>query len=101
MIDPLTEQLISLADAAKLCPKRRGGKKTHVSCIYRWTTVGCRGVRLDFLQCGATRCTSHQALARFFARLTPTPPDAKSVRTPARRERAIARAEKELDNARI
>jgi hypothetical protein len=99
MIDPLAETLISLADAAKSCPKRRGGKKTHVSCIYRWTTVGCRGVVLESIQIGGTRCTSHEALARFFARLTATPSEPTSVRTPAQRERAIARAEKELDEA--
>ena len=69
MIDPSQEELLSLADAARTLPARRGGKRPHVSCIYRWTTVGCRGVILESLQCGGTRVTSTDALARFF-RLT-------------------------------
>jgi len=78
-IDPLNETVLSLTDAAKLVPARRGGKRPHVSCIYRWTTAGCKGVRLESIQCGGTRCTSKEALARFFARLSgqsvvPTPP---------------------------
>jgi hypothetical protein len=35
MIDPNSESLISLADAAKSLPTRRRGKKPHVSCLYR------------------------------------------------------------------
>jgi hypothetical protein len=70
MIDPNTESLISLAEAAKSLPRRRGGKKPHISCIYRWTTAGCRGEILDSIQVGGTRCTSTEALARFFRRLT-------------------------------
>jgi len=70
MIDALAEDVVCLADAAELCPRRRRGKKTHVSCLYRWTTTGCRGVVLESLQVGGTRCTSRQALARFFIRLS-------------------------------
>lgn len=70
MIDPLTERVVSLTDAAKLCPRRRAGKQPHASCMYRWTTTGCRGVVLESVQVGATRCTSHEAMARFFAALT-------------------------------
>jgi len=49
-IDPTSETLISLTDAARSCPARRGGKRPHVSCIYRWTTSGCKGVVLESLQ---------------------------------------------------
>jgi hypothetical protein len=70
MINPLSEDVICLTDAAKECPKRRRGKRPHVSCMYRWTNHGCRGVVLESIQVGGTRCTSHQALARFFERLT-------------------------------
>jgi hypothetical protein len=31
MIDPMTDELISLADAAKRLPARRGGKRPHVA----------------------------------------------------------------------
>ena len=70
MIDPNSESLISLGEAARLLPARRGGKKPHISCLYRWTTTGCKGVVLESLQVGGTRCTSKEALSRFFQRLT-------------------------------
>ena len=70
MIDPDREYLLSLTEASKKCPVRRVGKRPHISCIYRWTTKGCRGVVLESIQVGGTRCTSKEALSRFFARLT-------------------------------
>lgn len=70
MIDTNTETVISLAEAASSLPRRRAGKRPHVTCIYRWTTSGCRGVVLESIQVGGTRCTSREALARFFRRLT-------------------------------
>ena len=54
MIDPKTETLISLSDAARQLPRRRAGKKPHVSCIYRWTTSGCKGVILESIRIGGT-----------------------------------------------
>ena len=70
VIDVFSEEVVSLTDAARLCPRRRSRKKPHVSCLYRWTTIGCKGVVLDSIQIGGTRCTSRQALARFFQQLT-------------------------------
>ena len=102
MIDPLTEQVVSLADAAKSLPTRRGGKRPHVSCIYRWTVSGCKGVRLESIQIGGTRCTSREALGRFFERLSSsTGPQQHQgvVRSPAQRQRATSQAERELREA--
>jgi hypothetical protein len=70
MIDPLTERVISLRAAVHLLPSRRGGRPAHVATLYRWTTRGCRGVVLESVQIGATRCTSREALDRFFQSLT-------------------------------
>jgi hypothetical protein len=95
MIDPNSETLISLADAAKILPRRRGGRRAHVSCIYRWTTAGCKGVILESIQVGGTRCTFREALARFFQRLTRGDSPALP-RSPARRRYAAAAAEREL-----
>ena len=64
MIDSGMETLISLAEAARLLPRQRAGKKPHTSCLYRWTKNGCKGVILESLQCGGTRVTSKEALAR-------------------------------------
>lgn len=96
MIDPNSETLLSLTQAAKTLPVRRGGKRAHVSCLYRWTTVGCRGVILESIQIGGTRCTSRESLALFFERLTYAD-GPRADRTPNRRQRASAAAERELE----
>ena len=70
MIDPSSETLISLTEATKGLPRRRRGKKPHISTLYRWSTAGCRGVVLETIQIGGTRCTSKEALGRFFRKLT-------------------------------
>jgi hypothetical protein len=70
MIDITSETLVSLKEAARHLPRRRGDRPVHVSCIYRWTTYGCKGVILESLQIGGTRGTSLQAVQRFFAALT-------------------------------
>ena len=102
MIDAMAEYILSLKEAARFLPVRRAGKRPHVSCIYRWTTSGCRGVILESLQIGGTRCTSREALARFFEQLTtnagccPAPIKAP-VRSIAKRSRDSEAAAKELD----
>jgi hypothetical protein len=100
MIDPTSESLLSLAEAASSLPRRRAGKKVHVSCAYRWTTAGCRGVVLESIQVGGTRCTSREAMARFFQRLSHgDAADLPPVRTPAQRERAATQASRDLERA--
>jgi Protein of unknown function (DUF1580) len=105
MIDYLqNEELISLAEARQGLPTRRAGKRVSLSCMYRWTKPpGCRGVVLESLQIGGCRCTSREALARFFSALTAQargepiapPPPAK------RRQRAIDDAKQRLASAGI
>ena len=70
MIDPTAEELITLAAACKLLPKRRRGKRPHVSCLYRWASAGLNGIVLETIQVGSTKCTSREAVARFLTRLT-------------------------------
>src|SRR3954447_13983605 len=94
-----SESLLTLAQAADELPRRRRGRKTHVSTIYRWTVSGCRGVILESIQIGGTRCTSREALQRFFDRLTSAggtgdaPPVQRSV---TQRQRQSEAAEKKL-----
>ena len=45
-----------------------------VDTIYRWATKGMRGFRLETIRIGGTLCTSHEALQRFFDRLTEADP---------------------------
>jgi hypothetical protein len=105
MIDSASETLLSLADAARSLPRRRRGRKTHVSCLYRWTTIGCRGVVLESIQVGGTRCTSKESLTRFFERLSGSGPTGTVGtrsgpipvrRTVVQRQRDSAKAGREL-----
>ncbi len=100
-IEPNQEEILSLSAATKDLPARRRGKKPHVSCLYRWSTSGCKGVVLETVQIGGTRCTSREALARFFAKLTaicnPHGHQAMtSERRDERRKRAAEQASEEL-----
>ncbi len=70
MIDHRIETVRTLTEAAAGLPRRRGGKRVNVATLYRWATHGCRGVRLETIQIGGTRCTSQEALQRFFVKLT-------------------------------
>jgi hypothetical protein len=72
LIDSQSESVITLGQGADDLPRRRRGRKTHVSTLYRWATTGCRGVILETIQIGGTRCTSREALQRFFERLSET-----------------------------
>lgn len=96
MIDLATETVISLTEATKHLPRRRAGKKPHVTCLYRWTTAGCRGVVLESIQVGGTRCTSVEAIQRFIERLTNGNAAAPTVRTSRKREQQIDAAERRL-----
>ena len=108
MIAISCESVISLSEAAKSLPRRRAGKKPNIATLYRWTNVGCRGVVLEFLQIGATRCTSREALQRFFDALT-AQADSTTVpltvssfdRMPAGRRKQIEAAERRLAEAGI
>jgi hypothetical protein len=104
-IDISTETVVSLTEATRQLPKRRAGKRPNVATLYRWTNDGCRGVRLEYVMVGGTRCTSLDALQRFFDALTSVAeserPAAISV-APAltkSRQRQIEAAEKRLARA--
>lgn len=57
------EDLITLEEARQQVP----GKTPAYSTVYRWTTVGCNGVRLQAQRIGKTIYTSYEALERFIA----------------------------------
>lgn len=101
MINLFSEIVLSLSEAAKhrALPRRRKGKRPCVSTLYRWSTSGCNGVRLETIRVGGTLCTSVEAIQRFAERLTAADPRVSTPMavTPARRRREIARAERELE----
>lgn len=70
MLDITQEEVLSLTEATKRVPRRRQGKRPNVATMYRWAQRGCKGVRLETIQVGGTKCTSVEALQRFFDRLS-------------------------------
>jgi hypothetical protein len=104
MIDLSTETPVPLADAAKLIPPARSGKRTHLSTLLRWILTGATGpdgsrVRLEAVRLGNRWMTSRSALQRFVAALTPRldAQPAEGQRCHSHRRRASERAASELE----
>lgn len=92
-IDISRERVVTFREAAKdYCPRRRHGRKPHISTFYRWARQGLETIRV-----GGQLCTSVEALQRFFDRLSgsnnPNPPAAAAPRratcTPDQIEREL------------
>lgn len=66
MINIASEDILTPTQACEWLPRRRAGKKTSLSTICRWINAGVAGVRLETIHLGGVRCTSKQALQRFF-----------------------------------
>ncbi|MGC3971780.1 MAG: DUF1580 domain-containing protein [Pirellulales bacterium] len=99
MIDLKCEQVFTLTQAAKsdLLPQRRFGKRPNIATFFRWAKRGLRGIVLETIQIGGAKCTSAEALQRFFERLSdPEPRPQVPTATPRQRQRAIDRAVAEL-----
>src|SRR5438094_291072 len=93
MIDPLTEEILTFAQATQRLPHLQRERPVHVSTLWRWAMQGLRGIKLDSLKIGGTRVTSAEALQRFIAALNAATPPADP--TPGgRHEEALDR---ELD----
>ena len=91
MIEIANDEIVTLAEAAKLLPQRRRGKKPHVSTLHRWAGCGLRGIRLETIRIGGTICTSLRALQEFFDQLTANErPGHRSTARPGRASRAAA-----------
>jgi hypothetical protein len=107
VIDSTSENLLTLAQATASLPPKPSGKMINLATLYRWTIRGVRGVQLESIQVGPTRCTSKQALQRFFERLSadahleaavgPPPSGTLGARAAAKRAQAAAKAGKVLE----
>ena len=105
MIDPLNDELLTATEAAKLCP-RVGGKKPHVTIIWRWAKQGVGGIRLEHVVISRTLFTTRGALCQFFRDLAAAPlsqegydPMRPGARTAAQRRRDFIGARKRLEAA--
>ena len=95
VVDLTREQLVPFRDVPNLLPPVRRGRKPHVASIFRWAERGLKGVKLEYLQVGGVRCTSIQALQRFFERITFA--DRRLVpRSLSKRQREITRATQDV-----
>ena len=68
-INPFAEEVLPFAAAARRLPAMRMGRPVSPATLWRWSSHGVRGVRLETVKIGGTACTSLEALRRFFARL--------------------------------
>lgn len=96
MIDISKERVVSLTRAPRHLPPRRRAKRPNVATLYRWAQKGVRGVVLETIQVGGTKCTSLEALQRFCDRLSAPEPRAShsasaSAEAAGATERALER----------
>lgn len=80
MVVELTEWIISLSEARRLVAQQ-AGKPISPATIWRWATIGVRGVRLETALQGGRPVTSAEAVQRFFCALNDRPPPAHPNRT--------------------
>ena len=78
-----SEQLHTFRDLAKIC--RASGAKVTYEKLWRWSTRGLRGVRLESRRLGRQYYSSVEAVDRFAERLADQGPSAASTSTSARR----------------
>ncbi len=88
-IDIQCEKVLSLREVREILPRKRG-KPLHLSSVYRWTSEGLRGVRLETAQLGGQCCTSMEALQRFFDALTTMKEKARGTVRPSLARRGSA-----------
>jgi hypothetical protein len=69
-IDVARESLLSFGEAARYVGKLKGSKPIALQTLWRWATRGCSGVVLETIFVGGARCTSKEALQRYFDAVT-------------------------------
>lgn len=60
-----TDEFLTLAEAARLLPKRRAGKSISAQSLWRWCAQGFQGVRLEHLRIGRNIYVTRAALIKF------------------------------------
>lgn len=64
------ERLYTLEQAARFFPSGRTCHGRNRSTVYRYSTHGLRGIVLETVDAGGIRCTSREAIRRFFGALS-------------------------------
>ena len=97
--DPELDRLIPIQKSGPLFPTVEG-KRPGLSTIWRWATVGCRGVKLGSTLIGGRRNVTPRQVGEFIERLNDDTPQRDS-RTPSARRRAQRQAAAALSKAGI
>ncbi len=90
-IDPCNEELKTFGQAARMLPRRRGGRPVHPTTLWRWFRYGVvhggGRVYLEAIKTPSGMATTTEALQRFLSRLnhieptTASPPRQNTVNT--------------------
>jgi hypothetical protein len=99
-VDPFAPDLVPVRDLPKLLPRRRGGRKLHLSTIWRWVThgYGPDHVRLPVVRIGANIFTTKTALRDWCLQLSPPGAATDAPRTQHHRRKASDRAAEHLES---
>lgn len=76
----------------KLLPRTRKGKPVNRSLLFEWSNVGCRGVKLGFIQLPTGRHLTRALWDKFVADLTAQAGGAVDAVAPAKRRKGAGRA---------
>jgi len=104
MIDSTAERVFPLDQIPAEAIPGRGGEPVHIVTLGLWHRRGVRGVRLETLMVGGRRCTSLEALARFYqavslAKNGDREPMAIATRTRREKNKAVREATRALKTA--
>jgi len=69
-IDIARESVVTFKEAARIVGRLKGTKAVPFQTLFRWATKGCSRVVLESVFVGGVRCTSKEALQRFFDGVT-------------------------------
>jgi Protein of unknown function (DUF1580) len=101
MIDTVAERPIPLDQIPPEAIPGRGGNPVHKVTLSLWHRRGIRGIRLETIMVGGRRCTSLEALSRFYQAISQKPdphhePKAIATRTRRQKNKAVRKAIDEL-----
>jgi Protein of unknown function (DUF1580) len=96
------KSLITFGQLAHLLPPGRNGRPVHISTIHRWALKGVRTsrgrIRLDAVRCSSRWMTTWTAWEEFVQAQTPDLADRPQLpRTSTARQRAVERADRQLE----
>ncbi len=98
MFDTIAEKPIPLDQIPPEAIPGRGGKPVHQVTLGLWHRRGVRGVKLETIMIGGRRCTSIEALNRFYQAVSQARSSHPSHRPPAEASPS-ARAERDRGKA--